>query len=408
MTTRSDICPLGPAWERPLDAGELSGMLALEPALLPGLPEPIACVRGMRLYAAGEACGRAIWNGGEGAALTASVCALGAFDGVHVGHRALVEATVAEARSLGVPAIAVTFDPDPADVLAGPRPSTELLPIADRIRVLLALGLDGVLVVPFTAELAATSHADFMASWLVPAAHPASVHVGTDFRMGRGGAGDVTALSEVGARIGMAVRPHDLVRSLGETVSATRVRGLVRSGDVEGAARLLRRYHAVSGTVVHGRGDGTAFGFPTANVECDAAACLPAEGVYAAVALVDGHAWPAAVNVGKPVTFGGERGAAFMEATLVGFSGNLYDRPATVCFVTWLREPRKFASLDELERTVLGNIEWVRRYVGAGEVSLVARDGAAGSGHPVGTVAPADPTVSTGTATLDDRDGARP
>ena len=227
-----------------------------------------------------------------------------------------------------------------------------------------------MLVVPFTPALAATSHADFMASVLVPVAHPSSVHVGSDFRMGRGGAGDVTALAEVGARIGMAVRPHDLVRSLGETVSATRVRDLVRSGDVEGAARLLCRYHAVSGTVVHGRGEGTAFGFPTANVECATEACLPAEGVYAAVALVDGHAWPTAVNVGKPRTFCGEQGAAFMEATLVGFSGNLYDRPATVCFVAWLREPRKFASLEELERTVLGNIEWVRRYLGAGEVSL--------------------------------------
>ena len=352
-----DLQTLGPAWERPLAAAELAGMLEREPALLPELPEPIACVRGIRLYARGEVCAHALWQGDEGASLSSSVCALGAFDGVHAGHRALVEATVAEAREAGVPALAVTFDPDPADVLTGPRPSSQLLPVADRVRVLLALGLDGVLVVPFTPALAATSH---------------SVHVGSDFRMGRGGVGDVSALAEVGARIGMAVQPHDLVRLLGETVSATRVRSLVRSGDVEAASRLLCRYHAVSGTVVHGRGEGTAFGFPTANVECAAEACLPAEGVYAAVALVDGHAWPAAVNVGKPVTFGGERGAAFMEATLVGFSGDLYDRPATVCFVTWLREPRKFASLEELERTVLGNIEWVRRYLGAGEVSLGA------------------------------------
>lgn len=365
-----DIKPLGPAWERPLAAAELAGMLEREPALLPELPEPIACVQGIRLYVRGEACAHALWQGDEGASLSSSVCALGAFDGVHAGHRALVEATIAEAREAGVPALAVTFDPDPADVLTGPRPTSQLLSIADRARLLLALGLDGVLVVPFTPALAATSHADFMASVLVPVAHPSSVHVGSDFRMGRGGAGDVTALAEVGARIGMEVRPHDLVRSLGETVSATRVRDLVRSGDVEGAARLLCRYHAVSGTVVHGRGEGTAFGFPTANVECATEACLPAEGVYAAVALVDGHAWPTAVNVGKPRTFCGEQGAAFMEATLVGFSGNLYDRPATVCFVAWLREPRKFASLEELERTVLGNIEWVRRYLGAGEVSL--------------------------------------
>ena len=303
-----DILPFGPAWERPLTADALAGMLDMEPALLPGLPEAVACVRGIRLYAAGDACARALWQGDEGGSLSSSVCALGAFDGMHAGHRSLVDATVEEARVAGVPSLAVTFDPDPADVLAGLRPSSQLLPVADRVRVLLALGLDGVLVVPFTPELAATSHADFMASVLVPAAHPVSVHVGSDFRMGRGGAGDVTALAEVGTRIGMSVRPHDLVRSLGETVSATRVRSLVRSGDVEAASRLLCRYHAVSGTVVHGRGEGTAFGFPTANVECAVEACLPAEGVYAAVALVDGHAWPTAVNVGKPRTFGGERG----------------------------------------------------------------------------------------------------
>ena len=364
----ADIRPLGPAWEHPLSRERALALVEAEPALVAELPRPARAPRGCGLYALTSAA-RPVPACGEGEVrLEESVCALGAFDGVHLGHRALVAAAVAEARELGVPAVAVTFDPDPSVVLSGPRPGDELLCVADRLRLLASLGVDALLVVPFTSELAAHDHASFLSGWLRACVGAVSLHVGRDFRMGRGGAGTVSALSEAARPLGMGVHGHELVEVDGSPVSATRIRGLVRGGEVEAAARLLARPHAVRGRVVHGRGEGTGFGFPTANVTLGPEACLPGEGVYAAFAISGGHAWPAAVNVGAPRTFGGEEGAAFLEATLLGFDGDLYGDELSVCFVAWLREPRKFASFDELKATVLGNVEWVRRFVGEGRV----------------------------------------
>ena len=231
---------------------------------------------------------------------------------------------------------------------------------------------------PFTRQTAATTHEAFLREWLVPLVGAISLHVGEDFRMGAGGAGTVFALREVASGLGVRIHGHELVRLGGEPVSATRIRALVRAGNVADTARLLGRYHCVSGVVVHGRGEGTSFGFPTANVSCSKLSCLPAEGVYAGIACVEGRLWPTAVNVGSPRTFGGEEGQAFLEPTLLGFSGDIYGRELTVCFVEWLREPRRFASLEELERTVLGNVEWVRRYVGGSEIGYSRLPGEAG------------------------------
>ena len=368
MTDMAAGCaPLGPARDGAIDADELRGLLASEPALLHALPAPETLAYGCRLY---RLC--------NAAAPAGSVCALGAFDGVHLGHRALVSSCIAEARELGAAAVAVTFDPDPADVLVGPEHGSALLPVSDRIRLLASLGLDAVLVVPFTRQTAATTHEAFLREWLVPLVGAISLHVGEDFRMGAGGAGTVFARREVASGLGVRIHGHELVRLGGEPVSATRIRALVRAGNVADTARLLGRYHCVSGVVVQGRGEGTSFGFPTANVSCSKLSCLPAEGVYAGIACVEGRLWPTAVNVGSPRTFGGEEGQAFLEPTLLGFSGDIYGRELTVCFVEWLREPRRFASLEELERTVLGNVEWVRRYVGGSEIGYSRLPGEAG------------------------------
>ena len=131
-----------------------------------------------------------------------------------------------------------------------------------------------------------------------------------------------------------------------------------------GTQRLLGRCHFVRGWVDHGRGEGTSFGFPTANVRCDARTCMPAEGVYACVVSDGSRAWPAAANVGAPPTFDTRHDAYFLEANLLGFEGDLYGSELAVTFVAWLRASRPFSSLEELERTVLSNIDWVRRNVG--------------------------------------------
>ena len=298
-----------------------------------------------------------------------AVVAIGAFDGLHAGHRALLAAAAEDAASRGVPLVAVTFDPDPAMLVAGVREhvNTRLLPCDDRGAGLLEAGVDAVLSLRFDERLAGMAPRSFVDDVLRASVEPVSVHVGENFRFGRNGAGDVRVLSELGAATGFRVVPHELVCKFGSPVSATRVRALLADGRLDEATDLLGRHHYVRGTVEHGRGEATAFGFPTANVRCDALDCMPAEGVYACYVTSGCHAWPAAANVGAPPTFGGD-GTAFLEANLLGFSGNLYEREVCVSFVEWLRSSRVFDSLEELERVVLGNIAWVARHLGSKEL----------------------------------------
>ena len=303
-------------------------------------------------------------------ASASSTIAIGAFDGVHRGHRALISSCVADAHARGERAVVVTFDPDPSELLAGDAADARLLCVADRAACCRALGADEVLVLPFDRALAALSpraFVDLLAERLGPIS---CAHVGENFRFGARGSGDVSTLAALGAELGFSVVTHRLLTLDGAPVSSTRVRGLLARGEVDAAARLLGRCHFVRGHVAHGRGEGTAFGFPTANVVCDARTCMPGEGVYAC-AVTDGtYAWPAAANVGAPPTFDGRRAPNFLEANLLGFSGDLYGSELAVVFLRWLRASRPFDSLEELERVVLGNIDWVRRNVGAESVEV--------------------------------------
>ncbi len=302
------------------------------------------------------------------------VCAIGAFDGLHLGHRALVAAAREDAHRRGVPLAVVTFDPDPAEVLSSRSPE-RLLQDEDRVRALASLGPDAVVVHDFTRSFSQLGYEAYVKDVLSAAARPVSLHVGTNFTMGRGGAGSPTDLAALGERMGFDVTGHDLVADGGEAVSATRVRRLLRAGGEDGlatAARLLGRCPYVRGVVEHGRGEGTGFGFPTANVTLDPRDCVPAQGVYACWYVgEDGRAWSAAVNVGEPPTFSTDA-RPMLEANLVGFSGDLYGATARVVFVRWLRGSRRFDSLEELERTVLGNIDWVRQNLGGSCVEVPA------------------------------------
>ena len=301
-----------------------------------------------------------------------SVCAIGAFDGVHLGHRALIARAREEALARGDELVVVTFSPDPSVVLCPDHPQRLLLSDEARISELRSIeGVGRVVVLDFTPGLAALPYERFVRETLGSLVDLDAVVVGSDFRLGVGGAGTVEALSELGRADGFDVIGMDLLDEGGSPVTATRIRGLLAEGRVEAAAGLLGRCHLVTGIVEHGRGEGTSFGFPTANVRVAAGICLPAEGVYAGYVTYGGSAWPAAVNVGKPRSFSpGEEGESFLEATLLGFSGDLYGAVVDVSFVRWLREPRSFSSVEELERVVLGNVSWVRATLGSGEVEL--------------------------------------
>ena len=308
--------------------------------------------------------------GDHGAApfLGAASIAIGAFDGVHRGHRELIAATVRDARSHGARAFVVTFDPDP-DVVLSRTPAPKLMLAGDRLDVLARTGVDGVVVVPFTRELASLDHVAFF-GLLAPMLDIRTVRVGSDFRLGRGGASDVSVIRAWGATRGIEVFPHELLREDGETICSTRIRSALAAGRVEEASHLLGRAPMVRGTVESGRGEGTGMGFPTANIHVPAGVELPADGVYEGLMLVGDTVWPSAVNVGLPPTFAAASASAHLEANLIGFEGDLYGASVSLAFMRRLRPSRTFDSLDELIATVEGNIADIRSNLGDKGVRL--------------------------------------
>ncbi len=299
-----------------------------------------------------------------------AVVCIGAFDGFHVGHRALMAAAQADARLRGLPCLALTFEPDPAELFLGDRAPSRLLSCEDRAQMIVSTGVDAVVMLAFDEHLASLSPQDFVDQVLCGLVRPASLHVGSNFHFGRAGSGDEATLCELGRQRGFGVTVHPLVEHHGAPVSSTRVRTLLgQPAGLEEANGLLGRCHFLRGLVAHGRGEGTSFGFPTANVHFSTRFCLPAEGVYAGYVSMDGAAWPAAINVGAPPSFS-VANTHFCEANLLGFSGDLYGSEVAVSFVSWLRASRSFDSLDELERVVMGNIDWVRTHLGTTRVEV--------------------------------------
>ena len=299
-----------------------------------------------------------------------SIVAIGAFDGVHLGHRLLLESCVLEASESDARSVVVTFDPDPSEVVAPNGAERRLLSIEDRIAFARSMGVDDVLVISFDREFAALAPAEFVTYLSEHLGPMKSLHVGENFHFGAHGAGGVHTLDELGRERGFSVTAHPLLFDGDVPVSSTRIRQMLQHGEVAEAARMLGRHHFVRGAVARGRGEGTAFGFPTANVVCDSRTCMPGEGVYACLVTDGESAWPAAVNVGKPPTFTDDRDESFLEANLIGFEGDLYGHELAVVFLEWLRASRPFDTLEELERVVLGNIDWVRTNVGDTRVEV--------------------------------------
>ena len=282
------------------------------------------------------------WSAAAGTAL-----AVGNFDGVHLGHAAIVRRLRAVADRRGVPAAVLTFDPHPASIV---RPAAAPVPLTTperRAELLLALGLDAVLVQPVDAGFVALEAEAFYRDVLRGRLRAVALVEGADFRFGAGRRGDVRLLGALAAADGVSLEVVPAVRAGEAAVSSSRVRALVAAGDVAAANRLLTAPWRASGTVVHGAHRGATLGFPTANL-AGIATLLPAAGVYAARALVGaaGAAYPAAVHVGANATFG--ETAVSIEAHLVGFAGDLYGRRLEIDFLDRLRDTRRFDSTEEL------------------------------------------------------------
>ncbi len=305
---------------------------------------------------------------GDCESMGAASIAIGVFDGVHRGHRELIDAVIRDARVRGCKAVVVTFDPDP-DVVVSPAPAQKLMTTADRLHALAQTGVDAVVAVPFTPAVASLDHVGFL-ELLAHVVDIRSIRVGSDFRLGRGGASGVAEIQAWGVERGVDVYGHNLLCEAGEAICATRIRRELSLGHVELAADLLGRPYMVRGGVIHGRHEGSDMGFPTANLLVPNGIQLPADGVYEGLVLVDDTVWPAAVNVGLPPTYADDAASAHLEANLIGYAGDLYGRSVSLAFTRWLRPSRVFDSLDELIATVEGNIDDIRYNLGEQGVSI--------------------------------------
>ena len=276
-----------------------------------------------------------------------SAVTIGTFDGVHRGHQALVQHTVERARQEGLCALAVTFEPPPALVLRPESFAGRLCTPAERDAALLEAGADGVVVVPFTRETSGQSPEAFVGR-LVERAGMRLLVVGEDFALGRGRAGDVDRLRELGSALGFAVEAIARIDLGPEPLSSTAIRAAIRAGDVARARRLLGRPFRVAGEVIHGRKLGRTIGFPTANVVPPADLVPPADGIYASWARLPGDATPrpAITYVGNRPTV--NTGGRLVETHLLDFDGDLYGLVLTVDLLERLRPDAEFPSLDAL------------------------------------------------------------
>ena len=301
------------------------------------------------VYRAGESFDRSV--------LAGSSCAFGVFDGVHAGHRFVIGEAVKSARETCSPSFVITFDIDPDEVFR-PGCVKKLMTNERRIEELSRLDVDGVIVLPFSREFASQEPRAFLEATF-PCGAPAFMHVGFDFKFGAGASGTVATLEEFGAARKMAVFGHDLLVMDGAAVTATRIRALLAQGRISAANRLLGHRYEVEGVVQEGRQAGRDMGFRTANLAVPDVIQALGDGVYAAYAHVGDDVFKAAVSVGIPPMFEDEA-TANIEAHLLDFDGDLYGRAVSVEFVEWLRPMMKFADVDELIDTVMGNIAWVR------------------------------------------------
>lgn len=275
-----------------------------------------------------------------------SVVCIGAFDGLHLGHQALVRRTVERARALRLPAVAVTFEPLPREHFAvGAKPPRLTLARA-KYEGLCALGIDLVGLLRFGDRLAAMSAEAFVREVLAGRLGAREVWVGPDFRFGKDRAGDLALLRESGERHGFTAHAIDPVMDAGERVSSTRIRAALAEGDFATAERLLGRAYAIDGRVVHGRQLGRALGYPTANLRHGRR--TPAlGGIFAGrVHGVGDQAWPSVVSFGTRPTVDGSE--PLLEAHLFDYRGDLYGSRITVEFVTRLRDEEKFDGLPAL------------------------------------------------------------
>jgi riboflavin kinase/FMN adenylyltransferase len=289
---------------------------------------------------------------GDPGALHGAVVAIGNFDGVHRGHRAVIGAALSRAKALGRKAAALTFSPHPRLFL---RPQDTLFQLSnarDRLRLLAATGLDGAIVMTFDAGLAATSAADFIENILVGRFGVGGAAIGFDFHFGQNRAGSPSYLAAQGTRLGFSVDIVPPLEDEGRPVSSGAVRAALAAGKVVEAAELLGAPWFASGEVMHGDKRGRELGFPTANLKL-ASSCGLKHGIYAVRVGIGAKRHDGVASFGVRPMF--DDGAPLLEVFLFDFDGDLYGQAIDVAFIGWIRHEQKFATVEALKRHMMAD-----------------------------------------------------
>jgi riboflavin kinase / FMN adenylyltransferase len=285
------------------------------------------------------------------------VTAIGNFDGVHLGHRAILKAAIDRARAAGGTAFALTFDPLPAKLLAPARAPRLILTPEDKLELLRRSGIDGVIVLNFTLDLSTVPPRDFVRDYLCRKIGVREVVVGHSVSFGHNRAGNAAVMVELGRELGFDTDVVGPVKVGGVEVSSTKIREAITSADLRGAARLLGRYHFLSGTVVRGRERGRTIGFPTANLACETE-CIPPDGVYATRVILDDGAYPSITNIGMRPTFAESERS--IEAHMFDFARDIYGQRMKLELVERVRAERKFDNADALKAQIALDLVRVR------------------------------------------------
>jgi riboflavin kinase/FMN adenylyltransferase len=313
---------------------------------------------------------RPLWPVVDGSpAAHRSVVTIGAYDGVHRGHQAVIAAVRERAAALGAHSVVVTFDRHPASVVRPESAPRLLTDLDQKLELLAATGVDATVLVRFDTEQAAESPEAFIERVLVGCLAARQIVVGEDFHFGNRRRGNVALLRAMGAQFGFDVEPVDLVArpdGVDEPVSSTAIRRAMAGGQVELAATLLGHPFQARGVVVQGDQRGRTIGFPTANVEVPSITCLPADGVYAGWYIrPTGERQPCAINLGRRPTFYEHADHSLLEAHLIDFHGDLYGERAEVEFTHFLRSERKFDGIDALVNQLKHDVDHARDLLAA-------------------------------------------
>ncbi len=299
--------------------------------------------------------------------LAGSVVTLGNFDGIHLGHQALIGGAVSDARRLSVPSIVLTFEPHPLKVLAPQRAPKLLLAHKDKIQLLQKLAVDIVAVQPFDLTFAGISAEEFVRSLLVGRLKVKKLWVGKDLRFGQGRKGSVADLLRWGTVFGFEVAVVEPILVNGIRVSSSGIRDLVSAGRVDEVKSLLGRYHFVSGRVVEGHRRGRDLGFPTANLAVRTEV-LPLDGIYATLFHLGERSLPSVSSIGLNPTFGA--GPRTVESYIMKFNEEIYGEAARLSFIKRIRKEEQFASVAELVAQIHHDIQCAEAILQDLQISL--------------------------------------